>query len=120
MKRLVWLTALVILLTPLTALAQSDQAAKPGGAGGQVGVGDKGQIASYVALAIALVTGLSIIGAGYAVGHIGSAAIGVASEQPEMLGRSLIFVALGEGLAVLGLAVAFMLLFMVLLPLVQK
>jgi V/A-type H+-transporting ATPase subunit K len=119
MKRIVWLTVLLILLSPLAALAQSDQAAKPG-EGGVSAVGDKSQVAAYVALAIALVTGLSIIGAGYAVGHIGSAAIGVASEQPEMLGRSLIFVALGEGLAVLGLAVAFMLLFMVLLPMVQK
>jgi V/A-type H+-transporting ATPase subunit K len=116
---MVWLTAMLILLTPLAALAQSDQAAKPGEGGPSVVI-DKSQVASYVALAIAIVTGVSIIGAGYAVGHIGSAAIGVASERPEMLGRSLIFIALGEGLAVLGLAVAFMLLFMVLLPLVQK
>ena len=118
MKRLVWLTAVVILLSPLVALAQSDQAAKAG-AGGAAVANDKSLVAACVALASAIVAGLSIIGAGYAVGHIGSAAIGVASEQPEMLGRSLIFVALGEGLAVLGLAVAFILLFIVLPPLVQ-
>jgi V/A-type H+-transporting ATPase subunit K len=115
---MVWLMALLILITPLVALAQSDQAAKPAPGLSAAGT-DKSLVAACVALASAIVAGLSIIGAGYAVGHIGSAAIGVASEQPEMLGRSLIFVALGEGLAVLGLAVAFILLFIVLPPLVQ-
>ena len=53
---------------------------------------------------------LSVLGAGYAVGRIGSAALGAAAEKPELLTRSILFVALAEGLAVLGFAIAMMLL----------
>ncbi len=75
---------------------------------------DRGMVAAFVAASVAFITGISVLGAAYAVAHIGSAAIGAASEKPEMMGRSLVFVALGEGLAVLGLAVAFVLMFTVL------
>lgn len=51
----------------------------------------------------------SVLGAGYAVGRIGSAALGAAAEKPELLTRSILFVALAEGLAVLGFAIAMML-----------
>lgn len=61
-------------------------------------------------IAAALSVGLSILGAGYAVGRIGSAAMGAISEKPELLPRAILFVALGEGLAVLGFAFAMMLL----------
>lgn len=79
---------------------------------------DRGMVAAFVAASVAFITGISVIGAAYAVAHIGSAAIGAASEKPEMMGRSLVFVALGEGLAVLGLAVAFVLMFTVLMELI--
>ena len=59
--------------------------------------------------AAAFAVGVSIIGAGYAVAKIGSAALGAAVEKPELLIRSLLFVALAEGLAVLGFAIAMML-----------
>ena len=62
-------------------------------------------LARYVLLAIAA----SVLGAGYAVGRIGSAALGAAAEKPELLTRSILFVALAEGLAVLGFAIAMML-----------
>jgi V/A-type H+-transporting ATPase subunit K len=63
----------------------------------------------YGALVIgaAIAGGLGFLGAGYAVGHVGAAALGAASERPEMLLRSLIIIALGEGIAILGLVVAF-------------
>jgi V/A-type H+-transporting ATPase subunit K len=51
----------------------------------------------------------SVLGASYAVGRIGAAALGAAAEKPELLTRSLIFVALAEGLAVLGFALAMVL-----------
>jgi len=63
-----------------------------------------------LAASVSFVTAVSIVGAGYAVGRVGSAAIGAAAEKPELLTRSLLFVALAEGLAVLGFAVAMMLL----------
>ncbi len=60
--------------------------------------------------AAAFAVALSILGASYAVGRIGSAALGAAAEKPELLTRSILFVALAEGLAVLGFAIGMMLL----------
>jgi V/A-type H+/Na+-transporting ATPase subunit K len=60
--------------------------------------------------AAAFAIAVSVLGAGYAVGRIGSAAVGALAEKPELLPRTIIFVALAEGLAVLGFAVAMMLL----------
>jgi len=62
-----------------------------------------------ISAAVAFVTAVSILGAALAVGKIGSAAIGAAAEKPELLVRSLLFVALAEGLAILGFVVAMML-----------
>jgi V/A-type H+-transporting ATPase subunit K len=61
-------------------------------------------------LVVALTMVGSILGAAYAVGRIGAAVMGAAAEKPELLTRSLVFVALAEGLAVLGFAVAVMIL----------
>lgn len=60
--------------------------------------------------AAAFAVAVSILGAGYAVGRIGSAAVGALAEKPELLPRTILFVALAEGLAVLGFAIAMMLL----------
>jgi V/A-type H+/Na+-transporting ATPase subunit K len=66
--------------------------------------------ASNVALGAALATGLACIGAGIAVGIAGAAAIGGITEKPEILGRTLIFVGLAEGIAIYGLIISFMIL----------
>ncbi len=60
-------------------------------------------------VAAAFAIAMSVLGAGHAVGRIGSAALGAAAEKPELLTRSILFVALAEGLAVLGFAIAMML-----------
>lgn len=65
--------------------------------------------AMALGLAAAFAIAVSVLGAGYAVGRIGSAALGAISEKPELLTRAILFVALAEGLAVLGFAVAMML-----------
>jgi V/A-type H+-transporting ATPase subunit K len=62
-----------------------------------------------LALAAAMAVSFSVLGASYAVGRIGAAALGAAAEKPELLPRSLLFVALAEGLAVLGFALAMVL-----------
>ena len=49
-------------------------------------------------IAAALSTGLATIGAGYAVGSVGSSALGAVSEDPKILGKTLIFVGLAEGI----------------------
>lgn len=58
-------------------------------------------------IAAALVTGLSTIGAGIAVAASASTALGAISEDPKLMGKSLIFVALAEGIALYGLLVSF-------------
>ena len=63
----------------------------------------------YLYLAIAIVVGLSCVGAGYAVGAVGAAAMGAVTERPELIGRAIIFVGLAEGIAIYGLLIAIML-----------
>lgn len=58
----------------------------------------------------ALVTGLSCIGGGIAVASAASAALGAISEDQSILGKSLIFVGLAEGVALYGLIISFMIL----------
>ncbi|SKA73415.1 V/A-type H+-transporting ATPase subunit K [Clostridium sp. USBA 49] len=61
-------------------------------------------------IAAGLSTGLATIGAGYAVGAVGSAALGAVSEDSKILGKTLIFVGLGEGIAIYGLIISIMIL----------
>lgn len=61
-------------------------------------------------IAAALVTGLSCIGGGIAVASSASAALGAISEDQSILGKSLIFVGLAEGVALYGLIISFMIL----------
>jgi len=64
---------------------------------------------TYV-IAIAAMVGMGSIAAAYAVGKIGAASMGAASERPELLGRALIFVGLAEGIAIYGLLVGILIL----------
>ena len=59
-------------------------------------------------IAAALVTGLSCIGGGIAVASAASAALGAISEDSSVLGKSLIFVGLAEGVCLYGLIISFM------------
>lgn len=61
-------------------------------------------------LAAALATGLSSLGAAYAVAVVGSAAVGALAEKPELLGRLLILVGLAEGIAIYGLIISVLIL----------
>jgi V/A-type H+/Na+-transporting ATPase subunit K len=61
-------------------------------------------------IAAALSTGLSCIGGGIAVASSASAALGAISEDSSIMGKSLIFVALAEGIALYGLIISFMIL----------
>jgi V/A-type H+/Na+-transporting ATPase subunit K len=64
----------------------------------------------FASLAAGISTGLASIGAGIAVSGTGAAAIGAIAEKPESFGRSLIFVGLGEGIAIYGLIISFLVL----------
>ncbi|MGL4367842.1 MAG: ATP synthase subunit C [Brevinemataceae bacterium] len=61
-------------------------------------------------LGAGLSVGLACIGTGIATGMSASAAIGAVSENPKMLGTSLLFVGLSEGIAIYGLIIAIMIL----------
>jgi V/A-type H+-transporting ATPase subunit K len=90
------LAAAVIMMIPRVA-----HAAAEGAASSDAGLGF---------IAAALSTGLATIGTGIAVGSVGSSALGAVSEDPKILGKTLIFVGLAEGIAIYGLIVSIMIL----------
>ena len=61
-------------------------------------------------VAAALATGLAGIGGGMAVASAAPAAIAAHSENEKTFGKSLIFVALGESIALYGLVISIMIL----------
>lgn len=87
----------ICFVCPLVANAAEATTA----AGGDMGLG---------LIGAGLATGLSCIGGGIAVGGAAPAAIGATSEDAKNFGKSLIFVALGEGCALYGLLISIMIL----------
>lgn len=61
-------------------------------------------------IGIGLPTALAAIGAGLALGPVGSAALAVIAEKPEMFGRTLIYMGLAEGVAIYGLVMSILML----------
>lgn len=73
----------------------------------------RGEVTMGMAIAIigvGLPTGLAAIGAALALGPVGSAALAVVAEKPEMFGRTLIYLGLAEGIAIYGLVMSILLL----------
>ena len=68
------------------------------------------QVLQWALLSAALAVGLSSLAAAYAVGRVGSAAVGALAEKPELMGRVLILVGLAEGIAIYGLIIAILIL----------
>lgn len=81
--------------------AFAEEAVQTAGAASGAGMG-------YIAAALA--TGMSCIGGGIAVSAAASAALGAISEDGSILGKSLIFVGLAEGVCLYGLIISFMIL----------
>ena len=80
-------------------------------AGGQAAAASAQGLANGLRyIAAALCTGLATIGTGIAVSNAASAALGAISEDSSIMGKSLIFVALAEGIAIYGLLISFMIL----------
>ena len=61
-------------------------------------------------IAVALATGLACIGAGIAVATVGASSVGAISENPKLLGKTIIFAGLAEGIAIYGLIISIMIL----------
>jgi V/A-type H+-transporting ATPase subunit K len=70
----------------------------------------KADVMKYGLIAAAVAFGLGAIGAGFAISHVGAAAMGAVAEKPQIAGQALIFVALAEGLVVFGFITALMIL----------
>ncbi len=90
----------VCMVCPFVASAAAGEPAAAG-AGGADGM-------AFIGAAAA--TGLSCIGGGIAVANAAPAAIGATSEDPKAFGKAIIFVALGEGIALYGMLISIMIL----------
>ncbi len=70
----------------------------------------KAEVTKYGLIAAAIAFGLGAIGAGFAISHVGAAAMGAIAEKPEIASQALIFIALAEGLVVFGFITAILIL----------
>ena len=92
---------LCAVILPVGGLVSAEEATAVAASGSASGLG-------YLAAALAV--GIGSIGCGIAVGNAAPAAIGAIAEEPKAFGKALIFVALGEGVAIYGLLIAIMIL----------
>jgi V/A-type H+-transporting ATPase subunit K len=99
----------LLAVVALGCMASAAMAVEPAAAAAPLTEADINK-AVGLGLAAAVVGALGIVGAGYAVGRVGSAALGAMAERPELFVRALVFVALAEGLAVVGFALAIVIL----------
>ena len=95
-----------LVLASVVGIGGSASAA---GAEAAAAAGGMAEGLKYVGAALAV--GLSGIGGGIAVSSSASAALGAISENDKAFGKALIFVGLAEGVALYGLIVALLLLF---------
>lgn len=108
-RRLVMNAGLFVVAAALMAVMAVGAAAEApeAAAAATATVSDAGQGMGF--LAAALATGLSCLGAGIAIASTAPAAIGAFSEDPKAFGKALIFVVLGEGVALYGLLISILL-----------
>jgi V/A-type H+-transporting ATPase subunit K len=98
----------ICIAVPISVSAATEaDAATTTAAAAASGMSDK----AFAYIGAALAVGLGSLGCGIAVGKAAPAAIGAVSEDPASFSKSLIFVALGEGVAIYGLLIAFLLIF---------
>jgi len=102
---------------PVTAMAQNEdkasveQKAEAGGEEVSAPLTEhSAKVMAFAFLGAAFATGLGSIGAGIAVSNVGAAAMGAVAEKPELMGKSLIYVALAEGIAIYGLLISIVIL----------
>jgi V/A-type H+/Na+-transporting ATPase subunit K len=107
-----FVTALVALTAVLSLCATGMLLSAPAAlaATGSAATGIAPEAWSFGLMGAALATGMSSLGAGFAVAKVGTAAIGALAEKPELFGRLLIFVGLAEGIAIYGLIVSILIL----------
>ncbi|MDR1472523.1 MAG: ATP synthase subunit C [Synergistaceae bacterium] len=92
----------LLLAGALFSLAPASAASAPAAAVDAASAASNGM--GFIGMALA--TGLACIGAGIAVGSVGSAALGLVGEQPGAIGTTLIYVGLAEGVAIYGIVIS--------------
>lgn len=92
-----------VTATETAAISDSALAAQAQAVGNASGMG-------FIGAALAI--GLSAIGAGVALAGGAPAAIGAIAENPKSFGKAMIFVVLGEAVALYGLVVAMLIVFL--------
>jgi V/A-type H+-transporting ATPase subunit K len=100
-------SAVTKVVTDMKAQEESAEAATT-----EVAEEEKGESksAGVAYIAAALATGIACIGSGIAVAVVASSAVGAVSENPSLLGKTIIFAGLAEGIAIYGLIIAIMIL----------
>ncbi|MBN1480028.1 ATPase [candidate division KSB1 bacterium] len=71
---------------------------------------EQAEVSKMALLAAAIAFAAGAIAAGFAISHVGAAAMGAVAEKPEIGGQALIFIALAEGLVVFGFITSLMIL----------
>lgn len=99
------LAVFVVALAGVVLLGIGEVSAQTAAAGGEVSVG-KG----LALIGIGIPTALASIAAAIALGPVGSSALAVLAEKPEMFGRTLVYLGLAEGIAIYGLVVSILML----------
>jgi len=80
---------------------------------------DLGAGIGMTAIGAGIALGVAAYGTAMGQGIAGSSAVGVVAEKPEMMGKSLIFVALCETSAIYGFVIAAILIFMIIMPMLN-
>jgi len=104
------LILLFAVLVMLTAGSVSDLFAQDHAAEKPALTEQEAEVAKFGLVAAAIAFGFGAMGAGIAIGNVGSAAMGAIAEKPELASQALIFIALAEGLVVFGFITALMIL----------
>ncbi len=105
--------SLVILFAAITMFAVgsvADVVAQDHSTGNAAMTEQEAGVAKFGLIAAAIAFGFGALGAGLAIGNVGSAAMGAIAEKPELASQALIFIALAEGLVVFGFITALMIL----------
>jgi V/A-type H+-transporting ATPase subunit K len=117
-RRWFWTRLIVTVVAPLALMAVFGLFAATSGFAQEAGAeadlqeisAERAGVIKFGLIAAAGAFGFGALGAGFAIAHVGAAAMGAIGERPEVAGQALIFIALAEGLVVFGFITALMIL----------
>jgi V/A-type H+/Na+-transporting ATPase subunit K len=108
LRRSWWVSIAMLAVLPLLAAVAAAAESSDVAPAAASHLSDTAMMGGFMAAAFS--TAIGALGAAYAVGHVGAAALGAMGERPELSGRALIFLGLAEGIAIYGLIISIMIL----------